>query len=96
MDKAVADRGVRTNQVEAPQRVPVTDLHSGDEGIDDPTKDHGAKSGRSAKQTPKHEPAESNDVDPERMGEHEGATEDQVSETPAPAGPAFNDEPKQG
>ena len=28
--------------------------------------------------------------------EHEGATEDQVNETPAPAGYAFDDEPKQG
>jgi hypothetical protein len=28
--------------------------------------------------------------------EHEGATEDQVQETPAPAGRAFEDEPKQG
>jgi hypothetical protein len=28
--------------------------------------------------------------------EHEGATEDQVSETPAPAGRAFEDEPRQG
>jgi len=28
--------------------------------------------------------------------EHEGATEDQVSETMPPAGSAFNDEPKQG
>jgi hypothetical protein len=27
---------------------------------------------------------------------HIGATEEQVSETPAPAGDAFNDEPKQG
>jgi hypothetical protein len=27
---------------------------------------------------------------------HEGATEDQVSETPAPAGPLYEDEPKQG
>ena len=28
--------------------------------------------------------------------EHLGATEEQVSETPAPAGEAFEDEPKQG
>ena len=28
--------------------------------------------------------------------EHEGATEDQVVETPAPAGRAFEDEPRQG
>jgi hypothetical protein len=28
--------------------------------------------------------------------EHLGATEEQVSETPAPAGDAFDDEPKQG
>ena len=28
--------------------------------------------------------------------EHLGATEDQVSETPAPTGHAFEDEPKQG
>ena len=28
--------------------------------------------------------------------EHLGATEEQVSETPAPAGDAFEDEPKQG
>jgi hypothetical protein len=28
--------------------------------------------------------------------EHEGATEDQMSETIAPAGSAFDDEPKQG
>jgi hypothetical protein len=28
--------------------------------------------------------------------EHEGATEDQISETIAPAGSAFDDEPKQG
>jgi hypothetical protein len=28
--------------------------------------------------------------------EHEGATEDQVEETPAPAGRAFDDEPRQG
>ena len=27
---------------------------------------------------------------------HEGATEEQVSETPAPAGPLYEDEPKQG
>lgn len=28
--------------------------------------------------------------------EHEGATEDQVTDTPAPAGPLYDDEPKQG
>jgi len=28
--------------------------------------------------------------------EHEGATEDQVEQTPAPAGRAFEDEPRQG
>jgi hypothetical protein len=28
--------------------------------------------------------------------EHEGATEDQIEETPAPAGRAFEDEPRQG
>jgi hypothetical protein len=33
---------------------------------------------------------------PSGSTEHEGATEDQVNETPAPAGSAFNDEPKQG
>ena len=29
-------------------------------------------------------------------GEQEGATEDLVSDTPAPAGPLYDDEPKQG
>jgi hypothetical protein len=28
--------------------------------------------------------------------EHEGATEDQIEQTPAPAGRAFEDEPRQG
>ena len=28
--------------------------------------------------------------------EHEGATEDQIEKTPAPAGRAFEDEPRQG
>ena len=46
--------------------------------------------------TSPHIPNESHDMDPEKMGEHEGATEEQVSDTPAPAGPAFEDEPKQG
>jgi hypothetical protein len=46
--------------------------------------------------TPPQRPKESHDIDPENMGEHEGATEEQVSDTPAPAGPAFEDEPKQG
>jgi len=41
-------------------------------------------------------PKTAHDIDPENMGEHEGATEEEVSETPAPAGPAFEDEPKQG
>ena len=31
-----------------------------------------------------------------KADEHLGATEEQVSETPAPAGDAFEDEPKQG
>ena len=33
---------------------------------------------------------------PSHGDEHLGATEEQVSETPAPAGDAFRDEPKQG
>jgi hypothetical protein len=35
---------------------------------------------------------------PETSGEdaHEGATEDQVQDVTPPAGPAFEDEPKQG
>ena len=41
-------------------------------------------------------PQKSHDMNHEQMGEHEGATEEQVSDTPAPAGPAFTDEPKQG
>jgi hypothetical protein len=43
-----------------------------------------------------HTPKTAHDIDPENMGEHEGATEDQVSDTPAPAGGAFEDDPKQG
>jgi len=45
---------------------------------------------------PPQTPKTAHDIDPENMGEHEGATEDEVSDTPAPAGPAFDDEPKQG
>jgi hypothetical protein len=45
---------------------------------------------------PTPNPDAAHDLDPENMGEHEGATEDEVSETPAPAGPAFDDEPRQG
>jgi hypothetical protein len=45
---------------------------------------------------PPETPKTAHDIDPENMGEHEGATEDEVSDTPAPAGPAFDDEPKQG
>jgi hypothetical protein len=41
-------------------------------------------------------PKESHDMDHENMGEHEGATEDEVSDVPAPAGTAFEDEPRQG
>jgi hypothetical protein len=37
---------------------------------------------------------ERSDMDPEDA--HEGATEDQVEPTTPPAGPAFDDEPKQG
>ena len=33
---------------------------------------------------------------PETIKEHEGATEDQVGQTTPPAGPAYDDEPKQG
>ena len=47
-------------------------------------------------ETPPQNPHESHDKDPENIDEHEGATEEQVSDTPAPAGPAFKDEPKQG
>ena len=36
------------------------------------------------------------EVELEPADAHIGATEDQVSDTPAPAGEAFNDEPKQG
>ena len=36
------------------------------------------------------------DGSPEPEDGHLGATEEQVSETPAPAGEAFEDEPKQG
>jgi hypothetical protein len=43
---------------------------------------------------PNHKAA--HDIDPENMGEHEGATESEVSETPAPAGSDFDDEPRQG
>jgi hypothetical protein len=41
-------------------------------------------------------PLDSHDVDPENIGEHEGATEEQVAPTTPPAGPEFDDEPKQG
>lgn len=36
------------------------------------------------------------DTAPSQDEEHIGATEDQVSDTSAPAGDAFKDEPKQG
>jgi hypothetical protein len=43
---------------------------------------------------PQHDEARADT--PSEGDEHLGATEDQVSETPAPAGDAFDDEPKQG
>lgn len=46
-----------------------------------------------AERTRKQPPPETPDS---QKSEHEGATEDQVSDTPAPAGPLYDDEPKQG
>jgi len=45
---------------------------------------------------PHKTPRESHDMDHDQMGEHEGATEEEVTDIPAPAGSAFKDEPKQG
>jgi hypothetical protein len=45
---------------------------------------------------PPQKPKESHDMGHEQMGEHEGATEEQVAPTTPPTGPAFDDEPKQG
>jgi hypothetical protein len=47
-------------------------------------------------QTPPQDPRKSHNIDPEHMAEHEGATEEEVSDVPAPAVPAFDDEPRQG
>ena len=43
-----------------------------------------------------HKPGEASSDTSTGADEHLGATEEQVSETPAPAGDAFEDEPKQG
>jgi hypothetical protein len=48
------------------------------------------------KVVPPKNPMDSHDIETENIGQHEGATEDEVSDTPAPAGPDFDDEPKQG
>ena len=60
---------------------------------DTPQDTDSAQHGESVSSTPPLKPAS-----PQADGadEHLGATEEQVSETPAPAGDAFEDEPKQG
>ena len=52
---------------------------------------HSAQEDKSVRSTPPLKRDTSSEGD-----DHLGATEEQVSETPAPAGDAFEDEPKQG
>jgi len=67
----------------------------------DETQDHAAKKNESVPSTPplKRPSPKPDEGDADPVSEedgHLGATEEQVSETPAPAGDAFEDEPKQG
>ena len=53
---------------------------------------------RSETRTPVQNPRDTDRDRPSRpgTGEHEGATEDEVTPTTAPSGPEYEDEPKQG
>ena len=57
---------------------------------------HSAQEDESVRSHRAPQPDEASADTSSKADEHLGATEEQVSETPAPAGDAFEDEPKQG
>jgi hypothetical protein len=81
MDKGKSDRGARTAQSGIDENIPMADATSGDEGIDDASGDKPFSPGKPEK----YSAGQSNDVDPERMGEH--SVEDGPEETSTFPGP---------
>ena len=66
MDKGKSDRGVRTEESGVDENIPVADATSGDEGVDDPSRDKPFIPGKPEK----YGAEQSNDVDPESMGQN--------------------------
>ena len=66
MDKGKSDRGVRTEESSLDEQIPVADATSGDEGVDDASGDKRFIPGKPEK----YGVEQSNDVDPESMGQH--------------------------
>jgi hypothetical protein len=65
MDKGKSDRGARMAQSGVDEDIPVADATSGDEGIDDASGDKPFSPGKPEK----YATDQSNDIDPEGMGE---------------------------
>ena len=86
MDKEKSDRGVRTEESGVGDNLPVTDAASGDEGIDDASGDKPFIPGEPEKYTVE----QSNDMDPESMGQR--AAEDAPRRTSTPPRGVSNDD----
>ena len=80
MDKGKSDRGARTEESGVDEDIPVADATSGDEGIDDASSDQPFRPGKPEK----YAADQSNDVDPESMGQ--SLVEDGPQETSTPPG----------
>jgi hypothetical protein len=66
MEKGKSDRAARTEESGVDENIPVADATSGDEGIDDASGDKPFRPGKPEK----YAAEQSNDVDPEAMGEN--------------------------
>ena len=66
MDKGKSDRGARMEESGVDENIPVADATSGDEGIDDASDDKPFIPGKPEK----YAAEQSNDMDPESMGQN--------------------------
>ena len=81
MDKGKSDWGARMEESDGDENIPVADATSGDEGIDDAASDNPFVPGKPQK----YAAEQSNDVDPESMGENSVEDGPQRTSTPPEA-----------
>ena len=82
MDKGKSDRGARTEEPGVDEHIPETDATSGDQGVDDASGDKPFMPGKPEK----YGAEQSNDVDPESMGQDSVDDGPRTTSTPSRSG----------